>query len=154
MFIRTGYNRYRPINTVEILFSLIVIAGCITIIGAVLVAIVRPELAQTQIEVVEYDPDGTYVSDDGTMAAIVHNGAVQIDLVNPDSGNRSLYWLGDFPELVVHDQSYVSDGDEAAMDRSLTGSLASIKTFEVDGDVLRFEFTVMGVTGDVELVRK
>jgi len=94
----------------------------------------------------------TYSEDGVSFEATVTAGTIEM-MVDFD-GSAGLYWAGTFPETIDDGAVVVSDANTAALSTSLYGSLDGTKDFTYEGGELLFDFTMMGVTKRVNLVRE
>lgn len=80
------------------------------------------------------------------IEAVVSVDSIEISIVSTNS--KSLYWKGTF---VSGTDKVTSVGDREALDGSMLGSQDSNKIFNVDGDKITFEISMLGTTKTVRL---
>lgn len=99
----------------------------------------------------EEDVYGTYQgqwSGDYTFEAVVTEETITVHL--DMDGLSGLYWLGDVDYV---DGVVVSQADTEALSGSLLGSGLSEKHFYHDGDILSFDFSILGMDERIEMER-
>ncbi|SFC58675.1 hypothetical protein SAMN04487968_10892 [Nocardioides terrae] len=82
--------------------------------------------------------------------ATISENHVTIVIPDDDSDSESLYRDGTFP-YEAGDKTIVSAADRGQLDASLLGSEDSEKTLTLDGDRIKFDFSMMGTTLHVTL---
>ncbi len=87
------------------------------------------------------------------MVAEITKGEIEIHVDTRDG--KYLYWAGEFDSEKdpLSDFVYVSKGYTDIMDGSFFGSQSATKTFKYKDGVLSYEFTMMGSTTTVDLVK-
>jgi hypothetical protein len=93
--------------------------------------------------------DWAYSSDSTKFTGTVSGDDIEIYLTLDDS--TGLYWSGTFQDEAVNGEKISSDADVAALETSLFGSLDEKKDFVFKDGALVFEFTILGVTQDIQL---
>lgn len=93
----------------------------------------------------------TSVSLNGTwkaegFEATVSADSIEVNIVSTDS--KSLYWKGTFPSGT---DKITSVGDREALDVSMLGSQDKDKVFNIDGDKISFEMSMLGTTKTIRL---
>lgn len=88
--------------------------------------------------------NGTWKADG--FEAVIAADSIEVNIVSTDS--KSLYWKGTF---VSGTDKVTSVGDREALDGSMLGSQDKDKVFNVDGDKISFEMSMMGTTKTVRL---
>lgn len=133
-----------------------VLLSILTALGLVFLAACSTLTAPISSPTQEIDLTGTWATTSGTpgFEATVSEDEIEIYILLED-GSKGLYWLGTFEiptGIAEFDVNSAADVD--ALNSSLFGSGAEEKTFTYDGNNLLFEFEVMGIISDVELVKQ
>jgi len=92
-------------------------------------------------------------SPDGWMTASISGESIQVNLQSRDSS--SIFWLGSFD---TGRKSYgkfkvVSFGDQDAMKLDIAASTDKQKTFVYDNGVLSFDFSALGTSTTVRMIK-
>lgn len=100
-----------------------------------------------------YNPDGGWVNQGSgqSFEAEISSGEIEIYLIL--EGSKGLYWSGTFPTEVTPGETVTSEADVEALESSLFGSLDPTKDFNISGDSISYDFTIMGTTETIALKR-
>ena len=98
--------------------------------------------------------DWGYSSDTFSFEAEVDNGEITIYILLDEGTSKGLYWTGTFLDKAEDGETIVSQADVDALASSLYGSGDEEKKFEFRDGKLGYQFTIMGVTTDVQLEKK
>jgi len=96
------------------------------------------------------DLSGTWKADGFT--AKIANGVITIDIVGDDQSS-GLYWKGTFPAQVTT-STISSQANKKALQWAILGSDEKTKTFTYKDNKLSFKFSMMGVSGMIDLTRE
>lgn len=141
--IKNELNNYRGI--------IWLLGGMFTLLGVFLLIML----------IVENDPsredlDGQWVGGDADFSfeAVIVAETIQIEMNM--GGTRGTYWLGDFthPGEFFEGDTVISQADTEALAWELLASGDDTKQFVFEGDVISFEFGILGTTRTVELVEQ
>lgn len=91
------------------------------------------------------DFSGTWVGDN--VRADITPSDITVYLAA--DGGKALYWRGNWPGVV--DDAVVSEGDTVTMDNALFGSQDKTKTFNIVGEEIQFQMSIMGVEKTIVL---
>lgn len=89
-----------------------------------------------------------------TMTATITADRIEIHWPSTD-GSNPLYWAGSFtpPKPGEDAYTFTSNGDTAAMQKSLLASSDATKKFSFANDAISFDITVQGTTKTLKLTR-
>lgn len=96
---------------------------------------------------------GVWESQHPQMVAHIYKNSIQIDH-QFDDGDSGLYWKGTFSSTLSNGESFRSKPDAKALDFALFGSTAKSKKFTYKNGRLMFQFSILGITKKVVLVKK
>ncbi len=94
-----------------------------------------------------------HANSSGWMTASISGNSIQVNLQSPDS--NSIFWLGTFDSNKKPRGKFkvISIGDQDAMRWDITASSEAQKTFAYDNGVLSFEFSAMGSSTTIHMVK-
>jgi len=88
---------------------------------------------------------GVWVSEgDVPFEATITADTIVVQIV--DGETKSLFWKGTFPASAQEGDILLSEADVEALSSSMMGSSELVKPFTYEGDVISFEFSMMGTS--------
>lgn len=102
--------------------------------------------------------DWVYVNPDSetdAMRASIVDGVITVRWDLQSAGITGIYWVGTFEAPSTADEPYTwtSQRDTAATDSELLAATSDTKDFTYEGDSIRFEVSIQGDTGSIEMKR-
>lgn len=103
------------------------------------------------------DFEGSWVSGENAtipLTAEITGDTVEVFLT--DGTNEMIFWSGDISEIEENGDilSFTSSVDSEELAGAIFASEQNAKTFELDGDILSFDYDVTGIVQEVELIRE
>jgi hypothetical protein len=148
VFIFVCGDRYRYEHLALPIRKKPVMKKLMSLLAVVLVALSLSACQSTSSAPIKEAPvslNGSWKADG--VEAVISTDSIKINLVSSD-GAKSLYWKGTFPSGT---DKITSVGDREALDITILGSPDKTKVFNVDGNKITFEISMMGTTKTVRL---